>query len=181
LYADEDADHHVLVGLRSKTSLEHAVILLMIGRFGEAEQEFRRILAHSQDSRMIRTLLAITLIGQGRDREAAAEAEAAAAKDGPPGNRDALLAGLLAALGDPAPAEDLLAHSERDAGKHYVPAMHLAYLHGALNRTDEFLSDLEQACRDREHPLVFAKVHFMYDPVREHPRFQAILRELHLA
>jgi hypothetical protein len=29
--------------------------------------------------------------------------------------------------------------------------------------------------------LVFAKVHFGFDSVREHPRFQAILRELHLA
>jgi hypothetical protein len=33
----------------------------------------------------------------------------------------------------------------------------------------------------REHPLVFAKLHFMFDPVRERPRFQAILRELRLA
>jgi tetratricopeptide (TPR) repeat protein len=162
-------------------ALENANVLLMTGQFAAAEQEFRSILARGLDSRLIRALLAGTLIWQGRDREAAAEAELAAAMDGPPRNRDAFVASTLAAVGDPSAAEDLLAYAERDAGKHYVPAMHLAYIHSTLQRTEEFLSDLEQACRNREHPLVFAKVNFMYDPVREHPRFQAILRELNLA
>jgi TolB-like protein/Tfp pilus assembly protein PilF len=161
-------------------ALEHAWILLMSRRFDAAEQECRRILAQGQDTRTIRSLLAGALMCQGRDREAAAEAEAAAARD-PLGDGDIKIAGTLAALGDFSPAEELLAHFERDAGKRYVSAMHLAYLHSALHRTDEFLSDLELACRNREHMLVFAKVHFVFDPVREHPRFQAILRELHLA
>ena len=162
-------------------ALEHATILWLARRFDAAEREYRRILAQGQDTGAIRTLLAITLIGQGRTREAAAEFEAADAKNGPAGNRDISVAGTLALLGDPAPAEALLAQIERDAGKRYVPAMHLAYLHCALNRTEELFSDLEQACRNREHLLVFAKVHFGFDSVREHPRFQAILRELHLA
>lgn len=162
-------------------AFENANVLLMTSRFDAAEQEFRSILARGQDSRLIRALLANVLIRQGRDREAAAEAEVAAAMDGPPRNRDAILASTLAVAGDPSPAEDLLAYAESDAGKHYVPAMHLALIHGALQRTEEFLSDLEQACRNREHLVVFAKVNFMFDPVREHPRFQAILRELHLA
>jgi len=162
-------------------ALEHATILWLARRFDAAEREYRRILAQGQDTGAIRTLLAITLIGQGRTREAAAEFEAAAAKDGPLGSRDALVAGTWALLGDRAPAEALLAQIDRDAGKRYVPAMSLAYLHGALNWTEELFSDLEQACRNREHFLVFAKVNFMFDPVREHPRFQTILRELHLA
>ena len=162
-------------------ALEHATILWLARRFDAAEREYRRILAQGQDSGAIRGLLAITLIGQGRTREAAAEFEAADAKDGPLGNGGVLVAGTLALLGNPTPAEALLAQIERDAGKRYVPAMNLAYLHGALNRTEEFFSDLEQAWRNREHFLVFAKVNFMFDPVREHPRFQAILRELHLA
>ena len=162
-------------------AFENANVLLMTSRFGAAEQEFRSILARGQDSRLIRALLAKALIRQGRDREAAAEAEVAAAMDGPPRNRDAIVASTLAVAGDPSPAEDLLAYAESDAGKHYVPAMHLALIHSALQRTEEFLSDLEQACRNREHLVVFAKVNFMFDPVREHPRFQAILRELHLA
>jgi serine/threonine-protein kinase len=162
-------------------AIEHAAILWLARRFDAAEQEFRRILAMGQDTGAIRGLLAITLIGQGRTREAAAEFEAAAAKDGPLGSRDALVAGTWALLGDRAPAEALLAQIDRDAGKRYVPAMSLAYLHGALNWTEELFSDLEQACRNREHFLVFAKVNFMFDPVREHPRFQTILRELHLA
>jgi serine/threonine-protein kinase len=161
-------------------ALEQATVLLMIGRFDAAEQEFRRLVAQGTDTRFIRALLAVALVCQGRDRDAA-EAEVAAAMDGPPRNRDPFVASALAAVGDPSPAEDFLAHVDRDAGKHYVPAMHLAYLHSALKRVEEFLSDLEQACRNREHFLVFAKVNFMFDPVREHPRFQAILRELHLA
>jgi hypothetical protein len=162
-------------------ALEHAAILLLARRFDAAEQEYRRILAQGQDTGKIRTGLAITLIAQGRDREAATEFEAAEDRDGDLGNGDAFKAGTLALLGNPIPAEDLLAHIERDAGKRYVPAMNLAYLHGALHRMEELLSDLELACWNREHMLVFAKVNFMFDPVREHPRFQAILRELHLA
>jgi TolB-like protein/Tfp pilus assembly protein PilF len=164
-------------------AFEHPVILLIARRFDAAEQECRRILAQGQDTPAIRMLLAHALMCQGRDQEAAAETKAAAARY-PVGKRDAIgviIGSTLAALGDPSPAEDLLAHLERDAGKRYVPAMHLAYLHSALRRTEDFLSDLEQACRNREHPLVFAKLHFMFDSVREHPRFQAILRELHLA
>jgi serine/threonine-protein kinase len=162
-------------------ALEHAAILVLARRFDAAEQEYRRILAQGQDTGVIRKGLAISLIGQGRTQEAAAEFEAAAAKDGPPGNPDALVDGTLALLGDPSPAEALLTQIGRDAGQRYVPAMHLAYLHAGLHRMEDFLSDLEQACRNREHFLVFAKVNFMFDPVREHPRFQAILRELHLA
>jgi serine/threonine-protein kinase len=161
-------------------ALENANVLLMTGRFDAAEQEFRSILALGQDSRLIRALLAIALICQGRDREAAAEPGVAAAMDGPPRNRDAFVASVLAGAGDPSPCRGPAGARRRDAGKHYVPAMHLACIHSALQRTEEFLSDLEQACRNREHPLVFAKVNFMFDPVREHPRFQAILRDLHL-
>jgi serine/threonine-protein kinase len=164
-------------------AIEHAIILLIARRFDTAEQECRRILAQGPDAPPIRMLLAHALMCQGRHQEAAAETKAAAARY-PVGKGDAMdviIGSTLAALGDPSPAEDLLAHFERDAGKRYVPAMHLSYLHSALHHTDEFLSDLEQACRNREHPLVFARLHFLFDPVREHPRFQAILRELHLA
>jgi len=164
-------------------ALEHAIILLIARCFDAAEQECRRILAKGQDFPPIRMLLAHALMCQGRDHEAAAETKAAADRY-PAGKRDAMdaiISSTLAALGDPTPAEDLLAHFERDAGKRYVPAMHLSYLHWGLHRTDEFLSDLEQACRNREHMLVFARLHFLFDPVREHPRFQAILRQLHLA
>ena len=75
----------------------------------------------------------------------------------------------------------MLERLQEQAAVRYVPATSLAFLNGALGREEEAISALEQACRNREYSLVSAKVFFVFDPVREHPRFQAILRELRLA
>jgi hypothetical protein len=106
----------------------------------------------------------------------------AAVADGPnPEVAEIKLAFLRAKSGDRAGAEELLERLQTRAPSQYVPAVSLAFLNGVLGRTEEALSALEQAYRNREPLLAVAKVFFVFDPVREHPRFQAILRELRLA
>ena len=60
----------------------------------------------------------------------------------------------------------------------YVPSTCFAIVHMGLGEWDRSLDWLEIACDQHELPITVAKVHPVYDPLREHPRFNAILARL---
>jgi Flp pilus assembly protein TadD len=158
----------------------HIWLLIHARRFEEAERECRRVIAQSRDPVYVRGQLGIVLFGQGRLEEACAELQAAIA-GGPTSEwSEVNVAILQAKLGQPARAEELLQRLRKQAATRYVPASILAFLNGVLGREEEAFLALEQACRNREYPVAVAKEFFIFDPVREDPRFQAILRELRL-
>ena len=155
-------------------------LLIHARRFGEAELESRRLISEGRDTLYVRSQLGIVLFGQRRFEEACAEFQAACAGGPNPEVSEVNVALGQALLGESAAAEELLERLRVRAATCYVPASSLAFLNAALGRVEEAFSALEQACRNRELLLVFAKVFFIFDPIREHPRFQAILRELRL-
>jgi tetratricopeptide (TPR) repeat protein len=156
-------------------------LLIHSRQLGEAERECRRFIAESREPAYFRNQLGLVLFGQKRLQEAWAEFEAAGT-DGPNPEVSQVNAAMVQALlGERAAAERLLEHLQAQAAVRYVPATSLAFLNGALGREEEALAALEQACRNREYSLVSAKVFFLFDPFRKHPRFQAVLHELHRA
>ena len=84
---------------------------------------------------------------------------------------------LNALLGRPEPARDVAAEAERGEAKSYTSRTHLALLYSAIGEKTRALDLLEQDYRDGERMLwnVFRGVWF--DPIREDPRFVALLRE----
>lgn len=105
------------------------------------------------------------------------------AKSGPPGEIwvDANRCMVLAKAGRTAEARevlrDLLARSK---GRHTSPFM-FAMIYAHLGEVDKSLAYLEKTYRDREVGLIVLKTHALFDPFRSDPRFQDLVRRLHLA
>lgn len=62
----------------------------------------------------------------------------------------------------------------------YVPAMHLADSHAMLGHTALALDFLEKASEEGDPNVSMIGCRWEYDAMREHPRFQALLRKMHL-
>ena len=60
----------------------------------------------------------------------------------------------------------------------FVRAMDVAYLHLGLRHVKEAVAAMEQAYENREDALMWANVNFLFDPLREYPRFRSLLSAL---
>ncbi len=83
-------------------------------------------------------------------------------------------------LGDLPRACESLRELERLAKIKYVPAACFAIVHLGLGEIGRALDCLEEGCDRRESQLSAIQVHPVYDPLRNEPRFQALLRRLRL-
>lgn len=95
-------------------------------------------------------------------------------------NRSALAHALIGA-GQTEPAKQILRQLEEDARTHYVSPVQLAQPYAALGEFDRALSLLEEARQQRSADLIWIGVRPTFDPVRNDPRFQRLLAEMHLA
>jgi hypothetical protein len=80
--------------------------------------------------------------------------------------------------GDRGRALELLAELERLATVKYVPSACFAVIHLGLGDKARALDWLEEGCRRRDSQLSGIKMHPVYDPLREEPRFQALMKRL---
>jgi serine/threonine-protein kinase len=78
-------------------------------------------------------------------------------------------------------ADALLADLERRSREAYVSPALLAQVHLGLTDHAAALERLEEAAARRTADLVWLKVHPIYDPVRGHPRFRALLERTGLS
>ena len=78
-------------------------------------------------------------------------------------------------------ARAILSRLEREARDHYVSPYHLAYVHTGLGDHDRAMDCLEQAFERRAGALYGVKASFLFTPLHSHPRFQALLKRMHLA
>jgi serine/threonine-protein kinase len=69
-------------------------------------------------------------------------------------------------------------HAER--GERHVSDYHLAYAHTGLGEFDTAIDLLENAYREREGAVASVKGSFLFAPLRDHPRFRALVRRLGL-
>jgi hypothetical protein len=113
-------------------------------------------------------------------KEALSEYELVYAAD-PSVQHEAYVASVRAVFGDRRPAEELLERLKQRSASEFVPAMIFAWLHLHLGQIEETLTAIEQAYHNQEYELLLAKAGYGFDSIREHPRFRAILRNLHFA
>jgi serine/threonine-protein kinase len=83
--------------------------------------------------------------------------------------------------GDTERARDLLKELHRTTEQRYVPRSAFALVHLALGEKPQALDFLEESVNNRDLPVASINTHPAYDPLRDEPRFQALLRKLHLA
>ena len=119
-------------------------------------------------------------MAMGRYDDAVASLERAFTLQGESTETMAALATAHALAWHRAHAEALLADLERRSLEAYVSPALLAQVHLGLGDDDTALERLEEAAALRAADMVWLKVHPIYDRVRGHPRFRAMLGMLHL-
>jgi TolB-like protein/tetratricopeptide (TPR) repeat protein len=92
-----------------------------------------------------------------------------------------ILAHCYGLMGREKEAEDILNGLLRLSKRRYVSSMTLALIYIGLNRFDEALRCIEKAYQVMEGPLVFLNIYPTYDPIRDHPRCQEMIRSMGLA
>jgi len=74
-----------------------------------------------------------------------------------------------------------LQYMTEKAKQQYVPENIFAWIYAGLGETDRAIEWLERAYQARVANLTYIKVHSRYDPLRDDPRFQDLLRRMNLA
>ncbi|MBM3802560.1 MAG: hypothetical protein FJW26_09675 [Acidimicrobiia bacterium] len=77
-------------------------------------------------------------------------------------------------------AEDILNGLLKLSKRRYISSMTLALIYIGLSRLEEAVRCVEKAYQVMEGPLVFLNVYPTYDPIRNHPRCQQMIRNMGL-
>ena len=78
-------------------------------------------------------------------------------------------------------AHDVLRQLEERSQASFVSPYTFAYVYTGLGEADRAIDLLERAVRERTGAAYGIKGSFLFAPLRTHPRFQALLREMRLA
>ena len=78
-------------------------------------------------------------------------------------------------------AQEILRQLEEASRSRYVSPYHLVHVYTGLGLVDRAMDCLEQAYEKRAGAIYGIKGSFLFTPLHSHPRFQALLRRMHLA
>jgi TolB-like protein/Tfp pilus assembly protein PilF len=92
----------------------------------------------------------------------------------------ALYGHALAISGDAAGARNALADLQQLAQSRYVSSLYFAAIYIGLGEKTKALDRLDRAYKERNDRLIYLNVDPMADPLRSEPRFQTLLKQLHL-
>ena len=92
----------------------------------------------------------------------------------------AFIGHLLGRSGDAAKARSILSELEELSRKTYVPSFAAAVVYTGLGEHRLAIEAVEKGCDRRETDLVFVKVWPHFDPIRDDPRFQEVVRRVGL-
>jgi len=147
-------------------------------RYEEALRHFREILEFDPSFYKAYTSMGRAYAQLGNYSEARTMLEKGRELAGDVPNILAALGQVLALSGDVRGARDLLAQLSARALEGYVPSTCFAVVHLGLSETGRALEWLEKGCEQHELTMTMVKVHPVYDPLRQEPRFQALLQRM---
>lgn len=155
-------------------------ILFHARRYNEAIRELRTELQANPDSGWAQWVLSFTLICNGRADEAIPTMEKLVFRsERSPGNVQ-LLAAAYARAGNRTEALRLIEELKQRRKKGYIPAGAFINPYLALGEYDEAFFWFEEAYKEQSQILQFLKVHPVFDPVRNDPRFVDLQRRVGL-
>ena len=149
-------------------------------QYDRAIEEFQAVVEANPNSSLAHSSLAWGYLYKGRVDEALTEfqkAQELAGESVDPNDLAALGVGY-ASSGERAKAREILAQLQKLSQQRYVSAAEFAYIHVALGENDRALMYLEKAYQDRSSYVTYLNVDPFYDPLRDDPRFQSLLRRL---
>jgi serine/threonine-protein kinase len=157
-----------------------ATALLRAGQYDEAYETVSRALEFEPDESRGHATLGWIHFLTGRQAEGIAALEHAV-------ELSPLHTGWLAQLGQAYAtagmddrARDILDRLIADSRTRYVAPYHIAFVHTGLRQYDHAINCLEQAFEERSGAIYGLKGSFLFAPLREHPRFQALLHRMGL-
>ncbi|MBA3352717.1 MAG: tetratricopeptide repeat protein [Blastocatellia bacterium] len=146
-----------------------------------AVDAYQKALDLDPNSGLARWAIGNALLQSGRIDDAISEYQKAIPLSGDSPDEPASLAFAYAVKGNQTEArkivEDLRARTRRG----YIPPSLIASIYGALGERDIAFDLLEQAFRERDSTLVYLKIDPMFDPLRDDPRFAALLTRIGLS
>src|SRR6202790_1794964 len=157
-----------------------AWMLFYARRYDDAVQELRSVLAVRPDDAFALWILGFTLIANHRFEEAVPVLEKGVSAS----ERSPAIVGLLvhayAQAGRRADALRLLEELKRRKQTGYVPAAAFVKAYLGLGENDQAFFWLEEAFKEQSNLLQFLKVHPIFDPLRQDPRFANLVRRVGL-
>ena len=158
-----------------------AWLLYQARRYDEAIRELRTVLAGEPDHGHALWYLGFALIEAGQFDEAVQTAERTAAvwKRSPASL--ALLARAYARAGRRADAAAVVAELAALGREGYVPPAVFVQAYVGTGDHERGIEALERAFREHSNIVRFLKTHPLFDPIRDDPRFTALVRRVGLA
>lgn len=155
--------------------------LLRAGRNEEAARISAENLKLDPDYERLHATLGWALFRLGRTDEAIAELKRAAELAGAGTMWLAQLGQAYALTGRAEEAHNVLKKLEELARPHSPSPYHMAYVYVGLGNHERALDHLERAVEEGIGPLYGLKGSFLLAPLRNHPRFTALLKSIRLA
>ena len=170
---------HELDPLSHRTDYPSA--LLRAGRYPEALAAARQSVEVDPEYGRARATLGWALLKNGLVEEGLAELERGAALTSGDLMFLAQLGEAYGLHGRADEARDILRRLDEAGRTGYVTPYYRAYVHTGLGEHDQAIDCLEQALAERSGGLYGIKASFLFEPLRGHPRFTALLKRLNLA
>ena len=157
-----------------------ATTLLRAGRYDEAVLRAVEAVELAPGHNRARATLGWAYLLSGRKQDGLAELEQAVSLS--PGNTLWLsqLGEAYGMAGNATKAREILGEIEERAKGVYVSPYHFAYVYTGLGDTERAMDWLERAVAERTGPAYGIKGSFLFAPLRAHPRFRALLRQMKL-
>ncbi|HEX8872106.1 MAG TPA: winged helix-turn-helix domain-containing protein [Candidatus Acidoferrum sp.] len=155
--------------------------LLRAGRIGEALEEARKSAREQPGTPRCHSVLGWALILSGEAASGIASLERAVALS--PGATLFLsqLGQACALAGDVKRARQVLDEMHDRSTREFVSPYHFAYLYAGLGEADAAIDCLERAFERRSGAVYGIKGSFLFWNLRDHPRFESLLRRMNLS
>jgi TolB-like protein/tetratricopeptide (TPR) repeat protein len=154
--------------------------LLRAGRIGEALEEARESARQQPGTPRCHSVLGWALIFSGEEAAGIASLERAVALS--PGATLFLsqLGQACALAGDVKRARQILDEMHDRSTREFISPYHFAYVYAGLGEADAAIECLEQAFERRSGAIYGIKGSFLFRNLRDHPRFESLLRRMNL-
>lgn len=159
----------------------HLAIVLVLGRrWDTAMDQARMVLELDPGAYMAHLVTAVCYRERRMPDEAIAAQRLATELSGGSAAMLGWLGLILAIGGKSAEARSLLERLKERAANAYVPPVSVAWIHLGLGEIDDAFEWLDRAVEARDQLIMPIKSYAILDPIRADPRFQALLRRMHL-
>jgi serine/threonine protein kinase/tetratricopeptide (TPR) repeat protein len=154
--------------------------LLRAGRIDEALDEARRAVRVEPDSPRCHSILGWSLIFHGEKAAGIASLEQALAIAPSSTLFLSQLGQACALTGDVKRAREILQQLHDRSTREFVSPYHFSYIYAGLGEADTAIDYLERAFERRSGAIYGIKGSFLFNNLRTHPRFVALVRKMNL-